>query len=371
MRTRELPKHLDISYLRWAKVHRPVRFELTGSGAPHATLQDFEPTAALASLAVHGAYGDEELIEAIAARYGFAPSGIVPVCGASSAIFVALASCADPGDAIAIEQPGYEPVERVAKFLELKIVRIRRDPADGFVVQMKDVEEALAAGVRAVVLTNLHNPSGQLLPRNDVERIAGRLCDNNATLIVDEVYLDAAHLNAGHPRWTAASLGGNVVTVNSLTKIHGLGPLRVGWVMGSDELAEKARDVVDLLNADFPAPSSDLAIQAFGCIERFENRYRALYQAGEPVFRRWLAEEPLVAGYESFGALFELVRLPAGVSSRKLNELLVAELETQVVPGAFFGLDDHIRLSLAVPVQDLDEALGRVSRGVRRLADQR
>lgn len=355
------------SYLRWAKTHRAVRFELTASGAPPATLQDFDPPASLANIRVKGAYGDDELIRAIAQRYGASPACVVPVCGASSANFIALASHADRGDAIAVEQPVYEPIRRAARFLGLRVVPIMRPSSDSFEVCMEDIEHALAEGVRTVVLTNLHNPSGRLMERATIQEISDRLATANASVIVDEVYLDAAHLNAGRERWTAAGISDNVTTVNSLTKIHGLGGLRAGWLIACPEIAERARDVVDLLHADFPAPSSELALQAFACAERFEDTYRRLYEAGQPVFRRWLADEPLVGGYESFGALFELVRLPGGVSSVELNRLLVAEFETQVVPGAFFDLDDHIRVSLASPAGELEEALGRISSAIRRL----
>lgn len=355
------------SYLRWAKTHPVVRFELSASGAPPATLQDFDPPASLADLRVKGAYGDDELIRAISCRYGVSSACVVPVCGASSANFIALAIHAQHGDTIAVEQPVYEPIRRAARFLGLRIVPVRRPSSESFEVCMDDLENALADGARTVVLTNLHNPSGQLVERVTLQAIVDRLRATDAALIVDEVYLDAAYLNAGRERWTAASVSDNVTTVNSLTKIHGLGGLRVGWLIAGPTIAERARDVVDLLHADFPAPSSEIALQAFACAERFEDTYRRLYEAGQPVFRRWLADEPLVGGYESFGALFELVRLPGRVSSLELNELLVAEFETQVVPGAFFDLDGHFRVSLASPAAELEEAFGRISAAIRRL----
>ena len=58
------------------------------------------------------------------------------------------------------------------------------------------------------------------------------------------------------------------------------------------------------------------------------------------------------------------LRLPRGLSSFRLNELLAAEYDTQLVPGRFFGLDDHIRISATLPESDLTVAPSRVSDAV-------
>ena len=355
-------------FLRWAKLHRKVRYELTDSGAPAATLADFEAEGLPVSLQLQHGYGDAELIDAISARYNVAAARIVPTPGASSANFIALAVTGDPGDKVMVEWPLYEPIERVAKFLGRRVTRLDRRAAQGFRVQLEDLEAGLGQGVRAVFLTNLHNPSGRLLGADSLREVAELCAAAGATLMVDEVYLDAAHLNADQPRWTAANIADNVIATNSLTKVYGLGGLRVGWFIANDRLAERAREVMDLLSVENASPSALLARAAFSRIGLLEEKYRRMYREGQPVFRRWLGRESLVRGYESYGAIFECVRLPAGITSTALNDRLVAKYDTQVVPGRFFGLDDHIRLSIAPPPPDLEEALTGISRALRELA---
>jgi aspartate/methionine/tyrosine aminotransferase len=158
------------------------------------------------------------------------------------------------------------------------------------------------------------------------------------------------------------------VSINPLAKVYGLGAPRVGWLIAAKPVVDSARDVVNLLNSDNPAPSEALAVKAFSKMRILGDRFRRFYNAGQEVFRDWLANEPLVAGYPSNGALFECVRLPEGVSSDDLNDRLVAAYDTQVVPGSFFGLDDHMRLNTAFPSADLGEALHRISLALRSLA---
>ncbi len=258
-------------------------------------------------------------------------------------------------------------MNKAADFLGVKVTNLLRRADAGFAVPLETLKTGLSLGARAVVLTNLHNPSGQSLSADTIRHIAGCCAVADATLIVDEVYLDGTHLVTGRRPWTAASLGDNVIAINSLTKVFGLGGLRVGWLIASPRLAERARTLIDLMYVDNPAPSSTLGVRALMRIDGLEERYRQLHREGQAVYRRWLSEESLVQGYANHGALFECVRLPPGVSGDRLDELLVAEYETQIVPGRFFGLSDHIRLSIALPADDLGEALSRISQALHRL----
>lgn len=360
----------NMDYLRWSKVHPLVRYELTDSGVPAAQRTHFDPHRSPVSLENQGAYGHPQLIEAIARRYRVPSANVVPVPGASSANFIALAVAADRGACVILEHPCYQPLQRVAEFLRLRVIPLVRDPERCFEVSADDVELGLDQGATAVVLTNLHNPSGQLLSIDAIKDISHRCSRAGATLIVDEVYLDAACLIGDQPCWTAANVAENVIAINSLTKVYGLSGLRIGWLLTGAKLADRARQLMDLLSVHNAAPSTSLALSAFGNITVLEDRFRRLYEEGQPVYRRWLADDPRVQGYPSYGAIFECVRLPEGVSSDRLHELLVSKYDTQVTPGRFFDLDDHIRLTIALPEDDLTEALARISRAITQLLEQ-
>jgi aspartate/methionine/tyrosine aminotransferase len=349
-----------MDYLRWAKTHERVRFELTNSGVPTPPRELFDDGTTL-PVDVRGTYGDPELIERIALRYRVDPDGVVPVPGASSAIFVALASAVEVGDAIAVERPVYPPISRVAEFLRLRVLTLPREPTRGFTVEPKAVEAALRVGARAVVVTNLHNPSGRWISRDAAFHLAELCATFHATLVIDEVYLDACSLTRHELPWTIANLAPGAIGINSLTKVYGLSGLRIGWLLTRPAMAERARTIMDLLSADNAAPSMALAIRAFQRMDRLEERYRTLYLRGQEIFREWLSSEPRVSGYPSHGAIFECLRLPAGVRSTALHERLVHDHQTRITPGAFFDLDDHIRLSIWLEPDDLREALSRLS----------
>ena len=154
------------------------------------------------------------------------------------------------------------------------------------------------------------------------------------------------------------------MTTSSLTKIYGLGGLRTGWLVASPPVVERAQEIMDLLSVENAAPSTALALHALSTLKILEDRYRRFHQTGQKVFRQWLASEPRVNAYPNLGTVFECLRLPGGVDSTRLCDLLFREYDTQVVDGRFFSLPGHIRVSTALPPDDLTEGLSHLSQAL-------
>ncbi len=349
-----------IDYLRWAKTHAPARYELTVSGVMPVSPEEFDLSGEAMSLAVQGAYGHPELLELIAERYGVATAHVLPVTGTSSANFVALASATERGQRIAVEYPAYEPLMRIGEMLDLELIRFSRDRSRRYAPTVDEIDRALQQGARVVVLSDLHNPSGCLCPRDELRQVAA-LCErHSATLLVDEVYRDFAHINCGVARETAATLGPHVIATNSLTKVYGFGGVRAGWLIGSAALIERARGVFDHLCVDLPAPSAHVAVRVLRDIERFEARTGAIHRHQYTVFSRWLATRQDLHDSGNDGAMFSYLKLPRGVAADPFCRWLRQAYDTQVVPGTFFGDDDHVRVGFGDSPDTLAEGLSRL-----------
>ncbi len=354
-------------YLHWSKTRPTARYNLAGSGVPTAGPKSFDTTLPAIGLTSKGPYGDPALLEILANRYGVGTNQVLPVPGTSMANFVALAATGRSGHAVAMEMPVYEPIALCGQFLNIPRIPLSRPPENGFSLDEESLAQALAQGAKLVVVTNLHNPSGHYLEAETLKQIAHQCRAMDATLWVDEVYLDAVHITSGAPRWSAVSLGDNIVITNSLTKVYGLSGLRCGWIVGPSAILSQARVIVNLLHVDLPTPTSELALRALNQMPLLEKRYLAFYEAGQPTYRRWVADEKRIRSYPNFGALFESFQLPPSVTSAQLEALLVEKYETQVVPGQFFGIADHIRISTALEPADLSEGLSRISQALDEL----
>ena len=127
-------------YLRWAKLHTPAGYELTPSGVPPVRLHDICAESPSISLEHNTAYGDPDLIEAIAKLYDVPADEVVVVPGTSSANFIALAAAAKHGECVMVEHPTYDPFEHVSRFLGFDTIPLERRANKEFSVGLDEID---------------------------------------------------------------------------------------------------------------------------------------------------------------------------------------------------------------------------------------
>jgi len=353
-----------VEYMYWAKTVPRVTYNLAGSGAPNAAPEEYGAEPQDLSAEELGPYGHPQLVAALAARYGVGESSLVLVPGASMGNYLALVAALEPGDTVLLEAPNYECLPRAVELFGGRVELFERHPSQRWAPDLTTIEDGLRRGARAVLISNLHNPSGLRLEDRDLNALLDLTDRHGATLIIDEVYLDYLHVNKGAKLHTAASLGPHLITTNSLTKVYGLGGLRAGWLMAAPETAERVCRAMDHLVVNNASPSMNLAIRALGHIKRLEARTRRLYQQGWPVTRQWLEARPDLSCPGNDGALFVFVNLGPGLDAQRLLDRLVQAHDTLVAPGRFFGRPDYVRVSFALPPEQLREALSRLGQAI-------
>src|ERR1700674_1595073 len=356
-------------YMHWAKLHAAARFNLANSGLLGCTTEDLEPAPADVQINGPNHLGYQPLIEAIAARYGARPEQVVTAAGTSGANFLAFAALVEPGDEVLIEQPTYEPLVAALSWLGARLRRFQRRFEDGYRFDPGEVRAQLAAtaagggrGVRLVVLTNPHNPSGVLAPAAEVAEVGRFAAAAGAPLLIDEVYRDSWG-EEGPP--SHLHLGSNLLATSSLTKCYGLSGLRCGWVLGPPELVERMRRVNDFMAATGSMPSDSLALAAFRQLPRFMARARAILEPSRQLVRDFLAthQEWLEAVLPAH-SMMVFPRLLREDDSQVLHDRL-RRRETSIVPGRFFDHPRHFRLGFAVLHDDVAEGLRRLSATLR------
>jgi aspartate/methionine/tyrosine aminotransferase len=351
-------------YMRWAKGHAAARYNLANSGLLACSREDFEVDAGDVVIDAPDRDGYRPLLEAVAERYGVAPEGVVLGQGASGANFLAFAALVEPGDEVLVERPTYEPILAALALVGARVRRFGRRFADGWRPDLEEIRGLLAAGrVRLVVLTDPHNPTGVVLPREEMAEIGRLAAAAGALLLVDEVYRDAARVE-GPP--SHAHLGPHVVVTNSLTKSYGLSGLRCGWILGAPEVADRIRRVNDAMGSVGPFPSESLSVAAFRQLPRLAGRARSILDPNLVQVREFLAAHAewldCVVPERS---LMVFPRLRKEADSQALHDWLRTR-ETSIVPGKFFEEPRHFRLGFAVRRQDVAAGLGHLSEGLRR-----
>ncbi|MFV1959915.1 MAG: pyridoxal phosphate-dependent aminotransferase, partial [Planctomycetota bacterium] len=248
-----------------------------------------------------------------------------------------------------------------------EVVTFPRRFEDGWRIDAEALRRAVTPTTDLIVLTDLHNPSSARLHDEDLDLVLDLARDADALVLVDEVYLDLDPLC----RPTAAHRDPRILVTSSLTKAHGLGDLRAGWILGDPALIDTADRWDDLLCSALPLVALAQATAWFPHADRQLEGVRARCKALTARVDAWVTSRDDVTWLAPPGGFTGFLRL--GSPDRPLDGDLVAarawdDAGVRVVPGSFFGPRSWIRVSYHLPDDDLDEALeglGRVLDALR------
>lgn len=344
------------SYMHWAKTRSVAKYNLATSGLGNLKLSELRVS--LDDLEItNGGYGYQPLIQSIAKRYRVASEEVVTAAGTSFANHLAMAALIKPGDEVLFEQPAYEPMLALARYLGADVKRFSRRFEAEFQISLEELERLVTPKTRLIVVTNLHNPSGVLISDATMKQIGDIARRAGARVLVDEVYMETLFETA--PR-TSFHLGEEFVVTSSLTKAFGLSGLRCGWILAQAELAKRMWLLNDLFASTAVHSGERLSVVAMQQLEGIGARAKQLLDRNRQILNEFLdTREDLEVVRPQFGTVM-FPRVRQGTSER-LCQLLREKYETTVVPGVFFEMPAHFRIGIAGNTDLLIRGLERLA----------
>jgi aspartate/methionine/tyrosine aminotransferase len=193
-------REIRSAYIEWAKLRSAARYKLAGSDMLAYPLAELPVRIEQLEIASPGdgyGYGYQPLIERLAKKAGVPTDCVVHAQGTSMANHLAMAALVEQDDEVLIEEPAYEALLAVARYLGAKIRRFPRRFEDGFKLDPREVERTISPRTRLIVLTNLHNPTGVRTPDSTLKLVGDIARSLGAHVLVDEVYLEACFDSPG------------------------------------------------------------------------------------------------------------------------------------------------------------------------------
>jgi len=344
-----------IAYLEWARRYMgTVRHDLARSNIKTLSRDELGISIDHVDTGLVDEAGQPALRKSLAGRYGISPDRVFISNGATMGIFLACAASLEPGDEILLETPNYEPLYRIPQHLGAVIKTFERRFDRGWQVDLEEFERRVNRHTKAILMTNLHNPSGVGTNPDKMLTIGQIARDHGARVIVSEVYLDASFAPGLRP---AVSFGDPMISIGSLSKVYGLGGLRVGWVAAGEEVIHRIHEVQDYIAGGMSAPSQSLALLALSKADALTERCKRIVQNNLKILADWLKRHPEFGWVEPEGGTVALLRLPAPLDAMDLSNHLRERHSTLVVPGDFFWLRGFIRISLGIDEEVLRAGL--------------
>jgi aspartate/methionine/tyrosine aminotransferase len=309
-----------------------------------------------------GALGLPVLRDAIAAHYrrtyGIdAQSGDVAVTtGSSGAFLLAFLAAFEPGDVVVVAQPGYPAYRNMLTALGCTVMPMPCGPETRFqpTIHMLDALDAAPGGL---VLASPANPTGSMVPPNELAAIA-RWCDGHGTrLVSDEIYHGICYTQPPSCAWATSRRS---IVVNSFSKYYSMTGWRLGWLLMPPELA----DSVDRLAGNFalcpPTLAQHAAVGAFDAYRELDDNVRR-YRENRDLLLTRLPDVGIDKIAPADGAFY----LYADVSrytedSQSWVAKLLSDVGVAVVPGIDFDPVNggrFIRMSYAGDTAEIAQAV--------------
>lgn len=313
------------------------------------------------------ALGLASLRGAIAAHYGehygldIPASRIAVTTGSSAAFNLAFLAMFDVGDRVAIAAPGYPAYRNILAALGLEVVEIELGEAS-YLTAGHLLAAHAEKPLDGVLFASPANPTGAVIPAEELARLVRGCEDAGIAVISDEIYHRLAY---SAPDATALSFGTQATVINSFSKYYCMTGWRIGWMVLPEPLVRPVERIAQSLYISAPELSQLAAIEAFGAgpeLEAVKARYaenRALLMHGLPQLGFALAA-PMDGAFYAFCDVSRLTNDSMAFARRMLAEAHVA-----ATPGRDFDpLAGHryMRFSYAGSTAEMTVALERIGR---------
>lgn len=288
------------------------------------------------------------------------PERILLTCGASPAFVLALSCLFAPGARVALARPGYVAYRNALKAMYLEPVEIGCGPEDRFQLTARALA-ALDPAPEGVIVASPANPTGTIIPPEELAAIAQVCRERDIRIVSDEIYHG---LSYGAPASSMLEHAPDALVVNSFSKYYSMAGWRLGWVVVPPEAIPAARARMGNLFLTPPALAQHAALTAFDCREELDShvgtyaRNRDLLLDALPRFglRRIAPPDGAFYIYADIGHLTD--------DSLAFCEALLRETGVATAPGLDFDPVDgrrFIRFSFAVSSALIEEAIARMA----------
>lgn len=289
--------------------------------------------------------------------------------GGSEGIDMAFRAMLNPGDEVLIPQPSYVSYEPCAVLADGVPVIIELKEENEFRLTKEELLAAVTDKTKILVLPFPNNPTGAIMEKKDLEEIAEVCIEKDLFVLSDEIY---AELSYKGDHVSIASLPGmreRTILINGFSKAYAMTGWRLGYACGPAEVIAQMTKIHQYAIMCAPTNSQYAAVDALRngdadvamMRESYDQRRRYLMNA----FR-----EMGLSCFEPYGAFYTFPCIKEfGMTSDEFATRFLEEEKVAVVPGTAFGAcgEGFLRISYAYSLEQLKEALGRLSRFVAKL----
>jgi len=284
---------------------------------------------------------------------------IIVTTGVSEAVDVALRAIVDPGDTVAVPDPTYVSYAPGVEFAGGEVLPVPTGQ-DDFRLTREALAEAGAADADVLLYCYPNNPTGAIMPREELTGVASFCLEEDLVVLADEIYAD---LTYGQEHVSIATLPGmreRTVVFNGFSKAYAMTGLRLGYALGPPDVIGGLNRVHQYTMLSSPTTAQYAAIEALqSCGDEVADMVADYDRRRRFVLSRF--DDLGMDCFEAQGAFYVFPEVPGG-DAEAFAEDLLTEAGVAAVPGDVFGEggEGHLRVSYATGLDQLKEATDRI-----------
>lgn len=294
---------------------------------------------------------------------------ILVTVGASEGVDAVLRAILNPGDEIIVVQPCYVNYTPLAELCQAKVIPLDSS-INGYYPTAEQIKNAITPKTKAIMLCSPNNPTGTMIPANELEKIAKVVVENEIWCISDEIYCELAYDGAKHT--SIGSFDGMkdfAIILNGFSKSFAMTGWRIGYIAGPKDLLAQIVKLHGYNTICAPIFSQYGATEGLrNCFKDVE-KMRISYQQRRNLMYKAFCDMGLPVP-EPTGAFYMFPDISStGLSSEEFATQLFQKYNVAVVPGSVFGLggEGHIRCCYATSIDKIKIALEKIAQFVEEL----
>ena len=310
------------------------------------------------------------IAEDVTRRKGFHadPSQVFVTVGGKGVMLYAILGLIDPGDEVIVPDPGYPIYESLTRFVGATPVPIPIRMEHEFRLDVEELAALITPRTRLLIINSPANPTGGVLTRSDLERIAELAEEHDLWVMTDEIYGRILYDGAEHVSF--ASLPGmadRTIVLDGFSKTFAMTGWRLGYAVVPESLKEVYGELV--INTISCAPTF-AQVGAVAALTGPQDDVEAMvveFRARRDLVVQGLNEINGIRCATPLGAFYAFPDISGtGLTGAEFAERLLTEADVCVLAGTAFGGvgGEHIRISYANSRENLTEALNRIGRFV-------
>lgn len=298
---------------------------------------------------------------------------IMVTVGGSEAIDVALRAMIDEGDEVLIPQPSYVSYEPCAFLAGAKPVIIDLKAENEFKLTAKEIEDACTDKTKILILPFPNNPTGSIMEKEELEKIAKVIIEKDLYVLSDEIYAELTYKGKHVSITTIEGMKERTILINGFSKSYAMTGWRLGYACAPQKILEQMLKIHQYAIMCAPTTSQYAAVEALKNGDKDVEEMRRSYNHRRRFLMNAFREMGLEC-FEPFGAFYVFPCIKEfGMTSEEFATKFLMEEKVATVPGTAFGDsgEGFLRISYAYSLETLKTAMQKLNKFVTKLRNEK